>query len=129
MRILDFVSESGNELQTTWCAFELVDRFQYALVLREEVFMGCCVGLRSGFTQWVLNFAARLGEVSSGVAGEEASMSSSGGQVHASGIVLQHYAEPDKVTGLCLPSWRVTSSSIVYSPNLASGTATTVSLH
>lgn len=51
------------------------------------------------------------------------------GQVHASGIVLQQYAEPDKVTGLCLPSWRVTSSSIVYSPNLASGTATTVSSH
>lgn len=54
-------------------------------------------------------------------------MSPSEGQVHASGIVLQHYAEPDKVTGLCLPSWRVTSSSIVYSPNMASGTATTVS--
>ncbi|KAG0573711.1 hypothetical protein KC19_VG203100 [Ceratodon purpureus] len=53
-------------------------------------------------------------------------MSPSEGQVHASGIVLQHYTEPDKVTGLCLPSWRVTSSSIVYSPNLASGTATTV---
>jgi hypothetical protein len=54
-------------------------------------------------------------------------MSPSEGQVHASGIVLQHYAEPDKVTGLCLPSWRVTSSSIVYSPNLGSGTATIVS--
>ena len=49
------------------------------------------------------------------------------GQVHASGIVLQHYMEPDKITGLCLPSWRVASSSIVYSPNLASGTATAVS--
>lgn len=56
-------------------------------------------------------------------------MAPSEGQVHASGIVLQHYAEPDKDTGLCLPSWRVTSSSIVYSPNLASGTATTVSCH
>ncbi|XP_024375313.1 uncharacterized protein [Physcomitrium patens] len=53
-------------------------------------------------------------------------MTPSAGQVQSSGIVLQHYAEPDKVTGICLPSWRITSSSIVYSSNLASGTATTV---
>lgn len=53
-------------------------------------------------------------------------MTPSAGQVQSSGIVLQHYAEPDKVTGICLPSWRITSSSIVYYSNLASGTATTV---
>jgi hypothetical protein len=41
---------------------------------------------------------------------------------HGSGILLHHYDHQDS----CFPSWRVSCSSIVFSPDMASGTASEV---